>query len=496
MTRARSTCFESPDSTARPGAFPRSGRRALGVAVGVMGLLLSGCAVGPDPRPPSAASLHLPGDFHSPSGDAADQASLVQWWSSFGDPQLSSFVERALAGNNNMAAAQARLRAARAAARGSEGALLPALSAGASASRSETVEGTGFDTSNFQAGLDASWEADIFGRLSRTAQAARATAESSAASLADVQRSLAAEVALNYVDARLSQARLTVARENLAIQDNTLQIVGWRADAGLASEVELQQARAQRAQTAASIPSLEQSFQSAANQLAVLLGVAPGTVTAELDPARTIPLGPDNIEAGLPADLLSRRPDLIAAQQTLVAELARVGVAEAQLYPALRLSGSLSSSSSVLDDLGTNIIGNVLASLSAPLFQGGQLRARVEQQRATADAALATYRQAILVALQDVENALVAIDRTKVRETELATAETAARETVRLAEARYESGLIDFQTLLNAQQTLLNAQDSHTAARAARANASIQLFKALGGGWQPAALASAQTGSQ
>jgi len=461
-----------------------------------MGILLSGCAVGPDPRPPSAASLHLPGDFHSPSGDAADQASLVQWWTGFGDPQLSSFVERALAGNNNIAGAQARLRAARAAARGSQGALLPTLSAGASASRSEVVDGAGLAGSNFQAGLDASWEADIFGRLSRTAQAARATAESSAATLADVQRSLVAEVALNYVDARLSQARLVVARENLAIQDNTLQMVGWRTDAGLASEVELQQARAQRAQTAASIPSLEQGFESAANQLAVLLGVAPGTVTAELDPTRDIPLGPDNVEAGLPADLLSRRPDLIAAQQTLIAELARVGVAEAQLYPALRFSGSLSSSSAVLDNLGTNIIGNLLASLSAPLFQGGQLRARVEQQQATADAALATYRQAVLVALQDVENALVAIDRTKLRETELTTAETAARETVRLAEARYESGLIDFQTLLNAQQTLLNAQDSHTAARAARANASIQLFKALGGGWQPAALASAQTGSQ
>ncbi len=469
---------------------------AMSVTGCAFAFMLSGCAVGPDPRPPSAASLHLPGDFHSPSGDAADQVALAQWWSSFGDPQLSSLIDRALAGNNNLAAAQSRLRAARAAYRGSRGALLPTLSGSGTVSRNETVTGTGFNSSNFDVGLDASWEADIFGRLTRTAQAAGANAESSAASLADVQRSLVAEVALNYVDARLSQTRLAVAKQNLQIQDNTLQIVRWRVDAGLASEVELQQALAQRSQTAASIPSLEQTYESDANQLAILLGTNPGTIQAELDPAKAIPLGPDGVEAGLPADLLARRPDIIVAQQNFVAALANVGVAEAQLYPALRFSGSIGSSAGNLDALGTNIIGNLLASLSAPLFQGGQLRARVDQQKATADAALSTYKQAVLVALQDVENALVAIDRTKKRETELARAETAATESARLANARYESGLIDFQTLLTAQQTMLSAQDSHTAAIAARTNASIQLFKALGGGWQPNALASAQTGSK
>jgi NodT family efflux transporter outer membrane factor (OMF) lipoprotein len=495
MARTETIRFESFDLFANAGSH-RHVRAAMLCAGGIMSLLLSGCAVGPDTRPPSAASLHLPGDFHSPSGDAADQVALAQWWTSFGDPKLSSFIDRALAGNNNLAGAQARLRAARAAYRGSRGALLPTLSGSGTVSRSETVTGTGFNNTNFDVGLDASWEADIFGRLSRTAEAARAAAESSAASLSDVQRSLVAEVALNYVDARLSQARLAVAKQNLGIQDNTLQIVRWRVDAGLASEVELQQALAQRSQTAAGIPSLEQTFESDANQLAILLGVSPGTIQAELDPSKAIPLGPDNVEAGVPAELLSRRPDLIVAQQNLVAELARVGVAEAQLYPALRFSGSIGSSAGNLDALGTNIIGSLLASLTGPIFQGGQLTARVEQQKATADAALSTYRQAVLVALQDVENALVAIDRTKRREGELAKAEAAATESARLANARYESGLIDFQTLLTAQQTMLSAQDSHTAAIAARANASIQLFKALGGGWQPNTLASAQTGSK
>lgn len=467
--------------------------------VAALALLLaaSGCAVGPDHSPPSAASLRLPGEFHAPSSDAADQVALKTWWTQFNDPQLSSLIERALKGNENLAVARARLRAARAAVGVARGAQLPSLSAGGSASRQETVEGTGLDSTGFQAGLDAAWEADLFGGLRRTTEAARATAQNSEASLANVQASLVAELALAYVDARNAQARLAVARSNLGIQDNTLEIVRWRVDAGLVSDLDLQQALAQRAQTAASIPTLDQSYQSAANRIAVLTGEAPGAVSGELEASKPIPLGPDDVATGIPAQLLQRRPDVIAAERSLAAEVARIGVAEAQLYPALRLSGSIGSSSNTLEDLGTNIIGSLLGSITAPIFQGGQIRSRIDQQKATADAALSTYRQTVLTAIEDVENALVAIDRTRQRETQLATAETAARATVDLANARYQSGLIDFQTLLQAQQSLLTAQDSRTAARASRASASVQLFKALGGGWDPAAttLAAAQTGT-
>lgn len=472
--------------------------RALPLPLVALVLVLSGCAVGPDHHPPTAASLHVPAGFHASSGEAADPAALADWWTAFHDPELSGLVERALRGNNDLAVAQARLRSARAALKGAHGAQLPGLSASGSTSRQETVSGTGNDGSSFQAGFDASWEADIFGGLRRAAQAARATAQSSAASLADVQRSLVAEVALNYLDARQAQARLGVARENLGYQDATLQIVRWRVQAGLVSDLDLQSAIAQRAQTAASIPTLEQGYETAANQLAVLLGVAPGTIQAELAPAKAIPLGPDNVEAGLPADLLNRRPDVVAAERSLAAEVDKIGVAKAQLYPALRLSGSLTSSSATLSDLGSTIVGGLLGSITAPIFQGGQIRARIEQQTASADAALASYRATVLRALQDVENALVAIDRTKAREAQLAIAETAARETVRLADLRYRSGLIDFQTLLTAQASLLSAEDSRTLARAARASATVQLFKALGGGWDaPAASpAPAQTGSR
>ncbi|HWJ68629.1 MAG TPA: efflux transporter outer membrane subunit [Sphingobium sp.] len=461
--------------------FLHTRSRAVGIAL--LALATQACAVGPNYRPQAAAALNVPDRYQAPAADSLDAAELVHWWTTFNDPMLTSLVERTLAGNNSLAAAQARLRAARASLRGTQGAQLPSLSARTSANRQEIVDGGGLAGSSFQAGLDAAWEADLFGGLRRSTQAARANAQSSAASLADVQRSLVAEVALNYIDARSTQARLAVARSNIGIQDETLQIVRWRVDAGLVGGLDLQQAIAQRAQTAAGIPALEQSYAASVNRIAILLGQAPGAVTQEMAAGQAIPLGPDNVEAGLPADLLQRRPDLIAAERSLAAEVARIGVAEADLYPALRFSGSLSSSSGSIASLGDNIIGNLLGAITAPIFQGGQIRARIDQQRATADAALANYRGTVLTALEDVENALVSIDRTKARESELIIAETAARESVSLAEAQYQSGLIDFQSLLSAQQSLLSAQDGAASARAARASASIQLFKALGGGW-------------
>lgn len=461
--------------------FFHSRARLAGVAL--LALATQACAVGADYRPQAAGALNVPDRFQAPAAASLDTAALVHWWTAFNDPLLTSLVERTLAGNNDLAAAQARLRAARASLRGAQGALLPSLSASASANRQEVVEGAGLSGTGFQAGLDASYEVDLFGGVRRSIEAARATAQGSAASLADVQRSLVAEVALNYIDARSTQARLAVARSNIAVQDQTLQIVRWRVDAGLVGDLDLQQAIALRAQTAAGIPALEQSYVASVNRIAILLGQAPGAVTQEMAAQQAIPLGPDNVEAGLPADLLSRRPDLIAAERALAAEVARIGVAEADLYPALRLSGSLSSSSTNFSSLGDNIIGNLLGAITAPIFQGGQIRARIEQQRASADAALANYRGTVLIALEDVENALVSIDRSKARESELIIAETAARQSVSLAEAQYQSGLIDFQALLSAQQSLLSAQDSRTTARAARASSSIQLFKALGGGW-------------
>jgi outer membrane protein, multidrug efflux system len=457
----------------------------------LLALGLQGCAVGPDWHRPSTALSSATDRFHYAPSAAGTAVDLSAWWAGFDDPVLDDLISRSLAANTELAAATARLRAARASVVAARGALLPVVGASASAGQSGIVRGPGSGTDSWQAGLDASWEADIFGGNRRAVDASAATARSVEANLFDVQRSITAEVALNYITARNTQARLAVARANLGYQDETLKIAGWRVQAGLVSALDLEQARTLRAQTAANIPQLELTYATATNRIAVLAGAAPGSLTALLDVQKPIPVAPDSAEAGLPAALLERRPDLRAAEATLAAEVARIGVAEAQLYPALRLTGSLTTSALSIGSLGSSVLGNLAAGITAPIFQGGQIRARIEGQKATADAALANYRGSVLQALEEVENALVSLDKAKVREASLATAEQAAQNSVAYARDRYAAGLTDFQTLLDAERSLLSSQDSRTSARADRATAAVQLYKALGGGWTPGNYAAA-----
>ena len=468
--------------------------------------LLGGCSVGPNYRPPSSASLRTPERFVAPSPAVTPETDLAAWWTQFGDPVLSGLVTRALVRNLDVDAAVARLRQARAGVRAAVGAQLPSIGVSGSATRSigrssdsfvdptsGTVFTNGGDTTLYRAGLDAAWETDLFGGLRRSTEAARADAAASEASLHDVQLSVAAEVGLNYVDARLAQARLKIARDNLASQDETLQIVGWRVQAGLVGSLDLEQARQLRAQTAASIPTLENSYTTALNRLSVLTGEAPGAVDATLRQPAPIPLPPISVGAGIPGEVIQRRPDIAAAERSLAAEVARIGVATAELYPALRLSGSFSGSDEAIGGILGQSIGSLVAAISAPIFEGGQIRARIEGQRASADAALAAYRSAVLVALEEVENALRGITAAEQRERELVVADQASRNATLLARLQYRSGLIDFQTLLDAERSLLSSQDSRASARAARATATVQLYKALGGGWQAAPAPAADT---
>jgi NodT family efflux transporter outer membrane factor (OMF) lipoprotein len=457
--------------------------------------LLAGCAVGPDYRPPSAAALKVPAQFVA--AHPAGEVDLARWWTGFNDPVLTQLVERSLAANLDIESAGARLRQARASLRGAQGELLPTLGASGSVSRSVgrdsgsvidpnsgTTISTGGDTTVFRAGLDAAWEADLFGGIRRNIEAARADAQASESNLHFTQLTVASEVGLNYLDARLAQTRLRIARENLASQSETLQIVGWRVQAGLVSSLDLEQARQLRAQTAASIPAIETSYAAAVNRIAVLLGEAPGAVTALIDPPTAIPLAPGAI--AIPAEVLQRRPDIAAAERTLAAETARIGVATAELYPALRLTGSFSGSATSLADLPSAAIGNLVSSITAPIFQGGRIRAAIEGQRASTDAALAAYRLSVLTALEDVENALTSLSAAERREREVIVSAEAARNAVLYARSQYRAGLIDFQSLLESERSLLSSQDSSASARADRATATVQLYKALGGGWEAA----------
>jgi outer membrane protein, multidrug efflux system len=453
-------------------------------------LASAGCTVGPEPRIPAPETLGVPARFQSAaptsstSPDTTPQQ-VADWWNTFDDPVLSRLVEQALAGNTNIDAAGARVRQARAALKGTRAGWWPTLDFGTSASR---LMGVGSqaqvqDRTTYAAGFDARYELD--GGRRRAVQASTADLAAVEANLHSTQLTVAAEVALNYVDARLAQRQLAIARANLNSQDETLQIVQWRLQAGLVGALDFEQARQLRAQTAATVPLREQALAAALNRLAVLAGSAPGTIDAWFQPVTPIPMA---VAAGIavPAEVLRRRPDVTAAERALLAATARIGVRQADLYPSLGLSGSLNGNSPDWGDLTNASFGSLAAGLTAPIFHGGRLRAAVEQERAAAIEALAVYRDTVLVALEESENALVAISVTERRERELVVAEEAARNATALARSQYQAGIIDFSDLLDAERSLLTTETSRADAHADRAAATVQLYKALGGGWENA----------
>jgi NodT family efflux transporter outer membrane factor (OMF) lipoprotein len=465
---------------------------AIGAIVPLVVLALAGCAsVGPDyvaPQPQVPAAW-------SEAGDAAPMApvgaDLSHWWRRLDDPALSGLIDAALAGSTDLRSARASLREARArrALAGAE--LLPTVTGLASGSHSRISPQNGGDSTSselYSAGFDASWELDVFGGIRRGVEAAQADLEASEADLHATQVSVTAEVALNYVEVRAAQTRLAIARSNLESQSETLQLTDWRAQAGLVSSLDVEQSRANREQTRAQIPSLETSQAQAEHRLAILLGQAPGALREALAaPAPILPL-PDRLAVGIPADTLRQRPDVRAAERKLAAQTARVGQAEAARYPSFTLSGSIGLEALTLGALGGNgtLVQSLVVAVGATLFDGGRLRQRVEIQSAVQEQALIGYEAAVLTALEEVENALVALTNSRSREEALRSAADAARNAALLARHRYTSGLIDFQTLLDTERTVLSIEDSVAITQAEGASALVQLYKALGGGWSAA----------
>jgi multidrug efflux system outer membrane protein len=482
-----------------PTLFTYRARLARALCLAAMVGQITACTSGlqtPDEVVSAAQAEVIPARWQHASPTAADEMALVDWWSQFNDATLTQLIEQALASNNTVAAAKGRLRSARAALDAAQGARLPSVNASGSASRqdnidglsrAETIDGLLITDEHYTIGIDASWEADIFGRLRGTAEAAAAGVRGSEASLYDVQRVITAEIALNYVNLRDAQARLQLAQANLDIQRENLQLAQWRNEAGLGSELDVEQARTAVGQTTAALPVLRLTIATAIHQIDVLTGEPPGSSASALSPPAALPVPPAISDVGLPADLLQRRPDVLSAQAVLEAEVIRIGVAQADLYPALRLSGSIDTSSDSIGNLFDTSLGSLVAGVTAPIFQGGQIRARIEQQKGSADTALADYRSTVLTALLDVESALQSAKAAREREVALTEAEQSALISLQLAEIRYRVGAVDFQTLLDTQRSVLTVQDSRASASAARSTAAIQLFKALGGGWPDSA---------
>lgn len=456
-------------------------------------LALTACAAGPNYQVPASTALSVPPLWSVPT-DQAPQGSLVRWWDQLNDPMLTRLIDEGRQSNLDLALALTRLRQAREGLIQARSGNLPTIIASTSASRNELLAGSGFggigipgaigsSTTALTLGADASYQADLFGGRGRSIEAARAAAEASGFDYGAVMLSVSSEIATNYLLSRLHQAELANARLSLANLDENLQIARWRNQAGLAGSLDVEQARTQRAQTAATIPQLESSLNQSVSRLGVLLGGPPGALRAELAAAAPIPEGPAAIAAGLPADVLRQRPDVRAAERQLAAATAQIGVAQAQLYPALTLGGTVSTSASTVSSLFEVISGRVFASLAQTIFDNGRLRSQVRSQRAAADGAFVTYKQTVLGALEDIENALVALSSANQRTSDFSTALEAGINSAIIARIQYRSGLIDFTALLNTENQLISSRTGLAQAQYDRAAAAVQLYTALGGGW-------------
>jgi len=461
----------------------------------VFSVLVAGCAVGPDYREPT---LVTPDSWNTlpeqaVRAESEDASILAAWWTVFEDPLLTELIEQALANNKTVEQARARVLEARARRGAAAGPFFPSIDASAGASRTKyderiVVPEDGLVARNdrelYTGGLDASWELDLFGRQRRAFEAATATLGATEAELRDALVTLLGDVAVNYTALRTAQARLALAERNLAAQSELVDITRWRAEAGLATVLDVEQAETSYQQTRAQIPLLESSLTNALNRLAVLTGQMPGALHERLSAPAPIPVAPDTIVVDVPADVVRRRPDIRAAERRLAAQSAQVGVAKAALYPSLSLSGSIGlqslSASDLLDGSQTDRVG---LSLRIPLFAGGALRANLRAQYAALDQAFAAYEAVVLAALEEVENALAAWTSEQQRRQALLLAVDAARRARELALVQYNSGLVDFQTVVTADRQLISLEDSLAVNEGELTSSLIRLYKALGGGW-------------
>jgi outer membrane protein, multidrug efflux system len=458
-------------------------RAALALA-----LLLTGCAaVGPDYEAPD---LDAPGAFGGPP-PAEDGVALAAWWDAYDDDALTGLIRRGLDRSLDLQLAESRLREARAELRRTLAGREPTVSVGGGGTtRAEQAStGGGLSTGgSANARLDASWEADLFGGIRREIEAAEAGVGAALWRLRDVRVALAAEIALNYIELRGAERRLAITRELLDTQEATLRLVGQRAEVGLATGLDVARSSSSVDSLRAQIPRIQSEIQAARNRLAVLLGLPPGTLDDELAPPAPVPAVVRGADLGLPVDLIRRRPDLRVAERELAAASARIGVAEAQLYPRLTLPGSLVFTAS---GIGTgSIVGSVVATLAATLSHtladGGARTAAVEAAEERAEQALLGYRRALLLALEDVERALIDYAEARERHAALGRVVAADERAFELARQLYQEGVTSFLDLLDAQRSLTSSRQELVVTEAALSTRLATLYKALGGGWEEA----------
>jgi HAE1 family hydrophobic/amphiphilic exporter-1/multidrug efflux pump len=441
-------------------------------------MFMGGCAtVGPNYTRPEMPEIP----------EAVEQTiDVAEWWKQFNDPALIQVVERALENNRDMNTAIAKVRQARAILGRTRAAYGPAFafSGGLTHSKSsENADGDGSESTVYSTGFDATWEIDVFGGTRRSVEAAKADWDAMLIDLSNVQVSVASETALAYIALRTHQYQLTVAHANLALQQNTYDIVEERWKSGLSSELSMQQARYNIEDTRSGIPTIEARIESARNALSILIGELPGRLEiADIShiPQSTLVLN------GIPADLLRRRPDVQRAERELAAQTARIGVATADLYPRFTLSGSIGLESLDESRLLTSSSGryNIIPGIKWPIFNFGSIRNNIKVQEAIREQYLHAYESTILTAVGEIRTTLMDYNKEQVRRSSLQLAVDAARTAEELAQDQYRNGLSDFSNVLDAQRSLLTFQEQLALSEGAVSQNAVRLYKAMGGGWK------------
>ena len=463
-------------------------------SAGVLSLLAAGCAVAPNYKRPQ---VPVPNQWTvaEARGTSAKPIEREDWWFSFQDSELVSLVQRAAGQNLDLKLALERVEEARAARGVVRSGYFPSIDAAASATRNRqrvigpvapgSVKIVPVEFNNFQGGLAASWELDVFGGIRRGVQAANADAAAAEENRRDVLVILLGDVGRVYAQLRGYQRRLEIANKNIKTQQDTLDLTRARAKAGLATDLDVSRAAAQLESTRAVVPTLLSGIDVSIHRLSVLLGEEPGALRSELENASPIPTAGPDVEVGLPSDLLKRRPDIRRSEAQFMAATARVGEAKADLFPRFVLTGAAGRQANQLHDL-TLGAGNFFSAgpgISLPLFTGGRIRSNIAVQNARQREALIGYQSSVLNALEEVQNALVNYAEEQERRDRLKQAAQQSQLAVDLATEQYTAGLTDFLSVLDAERELYADEDQAVQSQTSVTTDVIALYRALGGGW-------------
>ena len=455
-------------------------------------LFLASCAVGPNYHAPKT-------DVNSVFANAGETnvstaQIVVEWWRGFNDDTLQHLVDQALAGNHDLRIATARIRQARALHSQAVADELPVVTGNAAYTKSLSSEDSSpfpltrpqRELQLFNLGFDATWELDIFGGVRRSIQAAGADLAAAQASRQDVLVTLIAEVARNYFELRGGQHQLDVAKKNAQNQSETLDLTAAKFKAGRATELDTARARAQVNSTLAAIPPIEANIKHSIYRLGVLTGQQPTALESDLIERKPIPSLPAVVSIGDPATLLRRRPDIRAAERSLAAATARIGVQTASLFPKVFFNGNLGFDANHLSRIGSS--GTDTYSFGPQITWAaldlGHVRAQIQAAHANADAQLAAYEKTVLTALEETENALVDFGREQIRRDYLRESANSATAATALARQRYTAGVSDFLPVLDAERTQLDIEAQLAQSETRTATSLVAVYKALGGGWE------------